>query len=89
MSISIVNYYSVYPNGKQFNNTYFNYTIPFYNPLLYTYNVYEGYVYDSGGAFIDIKNDISILECKVFGVIVTVTFNSAYASRLLRIALNK
>ena len=89
VSINNINYWGIYPNGKDYNHTFFNYTIPLYNPLLYTYAVYQGYVYDSNGNFIDIKNNISILECKVFGVIVSVTFNSTYFGRLLRIELGK
>ena len=86
-SQNYLDYWTVYPNGKLYNKTYFTLTIPFFNPKNKTPSVSSAYVYNDTGSFVDIKSSVTIETANNLFVYIQVIFDAGYAGRLARFTI--
>ena len=82
----LVVFYGAYPNGKLYNQNYFDITVPYFNPSNSAVEVNEAYVYSTSG-FSDIKSACSVANQNKAGVNVRITFDSNHIGKLLRLNL--
>lgn len=86
-SQNYLDYWTVYPNGKLYNKTYFTLTIPFFNSKNKTPSVSSAYVYNDTGSFVDIKSSVTIETANNLFVYIQVIFDAGYAGRLARFTI--
>ena len=86
-SQNYLDYWTVYPNGKLYNKTYFTLTIPFFNPKNKTPSVSSAYVYNDTGSFVDIKSSVTIETANNLFVYIQVIFDAGYTGRLARFTI--
>ena len=78
-------WWGVYPSGKNANVTFTSVSIPINNVNLKNYSINNVWVYDSGGNFVEITNSVTVDSSSQSFIDIRITFNSAYAGRLMRV----
>lgn len=85
LDASYLEYYGVYPNGHMYNQNFFYYTIPCWNPRRGTVTINSVYVYSGSGAFENITSSVTIEATSKATINLKITYDGNQVNKLIRV----